>query len=254
MTDVLPEVRADLEEHAAEVHRSAIVFDAVNRCVLDNEFLTDIAAGGVTAVGRTILISDPAVFSPFGFEESLRNIVELHEFVAANPGKVQLIESAADIHDAKASGRTGIYVYFQSPEPLGKYPWRLRLFYELGLRILQMTYNERALTGDGAAERTDAGLSDYGRDLIRNCNRLGIAVDTSHCGDRTTMEAIEASETPVLITHGNSRVVTPNPRCKTDEQVRACVERGGVVGVMAFPPFMNDGSHEPCLEDRKSVV
>lgn len=236
-------------ERAAKVHNEAIVFDAVNRAVIDDGFFSDVRNGNISVLGRTILVSDPAVFSPFGFEENLRLVADLHEQAALHSDKMLIVRSVADIELAKSTGRVGIYVYFQSPEPLARYPWRLRLFYELGLRILQMTYNERELTGDGCFEENDGGLSIYGRALIKHCNELGIAVDASHCGDRTTLETIEESATPVLLTHGNSRVICPKPRCKPDEAVKACAARGGVIGVQAFPPFMNDGSHSPTIED-----
>jgi membrane dipeptidase len=241
------EVSAEIR--AAELHQEALVFDAVNRAVIDERFFGNVRTGNIAVLGRTILVSDPHVFSPFGFEESLREIAELHELAALHKDKMLIVQTVDDIELARSTGRVGIYVYFQSPEPLARYPWRLRLFYELGLRILQMTYNDRELTGDGCAEANDAGLSNYGRTLIKQCNELGIAVDASHCGDRTTMETIEASETPVLLTHGNSRVICPKPRCKTDEQVKACASRGGVIGVQAFPPFINDGSRPPTIED-----
>jgi len=236
-------------ERAAKVHQEAIVFDAVNRAVIDDGFFRDVRNGNISVLGRTILVSDPAVFSPFGFQESLRLVAELHELAAQHADKMLIVRGIDDIELAKSTGRVGIYVYFQSPEPLARYPWRLTLFYELGLRILQMTYNERELTGDGCFEKNDGGLSIYGRALIKHCNELGIAVDASHCGDRTTLETIEESAAPVLLTHGNSRMICPKPRCKTDEAVKACAARGGVIGVQAFPPFMNDGSHPPTIED-----
>jgi len=139
-------------------------------------------------------------------------------------------------------------MYFQNPEPIDRQLWRLRLFFELGLRVLQLTYNERSLAGDGCGEATDAGLSDFGRLLIKHCNSLGIAIDVSHCGNKTTLEAIEASSAPVLITHGMARALCDNPRCKTDEAVKACASKGGVVGVQAMGPFISTKPN-PTLDD-----
>lgn len=230
------------------VQRSAIVIDTVNRSVIDDGFLRDVKAGGLTVVGRTILESKPDVFSPFGFAETLRGIVEIVELVETHNDRLMLVRSAGDIRRAKDSGRTGLYVYFQSPEPIDRQMWRLRLFYELGLRVLQLTYNERCLVGDGCAEPTDAGLSEFGRQLIKECNGLGIAVDVSHSGDRTTLEAIEASSQPILITHGMARALCDNRRCKTDEAVKACAEKGGVIGVQAMAPFISRKPN-PTLDD-----
>lgn len=230
------------------VQQASIVIDTVNRSVIGAGFLHDVRTGGVTVLGRTILESKPDVFSPFGFPETLRGIVELVELVEAHPAQLMLVRSAADIRRAKASGRTGLYVYFQSPEPIDRQMWRLRLFYELGLRVLQLTYNERCLVGDGCGEPSDAGLSDFGRQMVKECNALGIAVDVSHSGDRTTLEAIEASSAPVLITHGMARALCDNRRCKTDEAVKACAQKGGVIGVQAMGPFISRKPN-PTLDD-----
>ncbi len=229
----------EMAERADRLHREAVVVDTVNRSVLDDRFLADLRAGGVSVLGRTILVSSADVFSPFGFDESLREISHLLTFIDQHPNELLLVKNANDMAAARDSGRTGIYIYFQSPEPLDRQPWRLRMFYELGLRVLQLTYNERCLVGDGCAEASDAGLSEYGRRLIDDCNRVGIALDVSHCGDRTTLEAIDASSTPVLITHGMSRVLCDNPRCKTDEAVKRCAEAGGVIGIQALPAFIS---------------
>ncbi len=239
---------ADVGAEALAVHRAAVVVDTVNRSKLDDRFLRDVRTGGVTLLGRTILVSSGEVFSPFGFMESVRDITHVLQFIDRHADQVMLVKTARDIERAKATNRTGIYLYFQSPEPLEKELWRLRLFYELGLRVLQLSYNDRSLAGDGCAERTDSGLSEWGVQLIEECNRLGIAVDVSHCGYRTTMEAMELSKAPVLFTHANARALCDNRRCKTDEQVKRCAEKGGVVGVQALPAFISTRPG-PTIED-----
>lgn len=248
MTRVPVAIPEDIRRRARELHRSAIVVDTVNRSLMDEGFFRDIKEGGPTLLGRTILVSSGDVFSPFGFEESLRDIAQTLAIVDAHPDELVLVREPDDIRLAKETGRTGLYLYFQSPEPLAKDAWRLRLFYELGLRMLQLTYNDRSLAGDGCAERTDSGLSEYGLRLVADCNRLGIAVDVSHCGSRTTMEAIEVSRSPVLITHANARALCDNPRCKTDGQARACAAKGGVIGVQALPAFISTDP-KPTIDD-----
>lgn len=230
------------DETAIDVHANAIIIDTVNRSVIDSEFLNDVATGGLTAIGRTILVTDPGAFTPFGFMETVREIALVLEAIDRNP-QLMLITSVDDIHRAKATARTGLYFYLQSPEPINRQLWRLRLFYHLGLRVLQLTFNERSLTGDGCAEANDAGLSDFGLALIRECERMGIVIDLSHCGDRTTNEAIAAAEKPVLITHAMSRTLFESPRCKSDSQVVACARKGGVIGVQASPIFIGDRPH-----------
>ena len=116
------------------------------------------------------------------------------------------------------------------------------------MRIIQLTYNERNLLGNGCYERSDGGLSNFGVDAVREMNRLGILIDLSHVGDQTTLDAIEVSEKPVAITHANARALFDHPRNKTDEALQALVEKGGVVGANAFPPFLNNG-FDSTLED-----
>ena len=249
MGKTLAAIPDQVRDRAGAVHDSAYVVDTVNRSLMDETFFRDIDVGRPTLLGRTILVSSGEVFSPFGFTEALRDIAQTLAAIDVHADRLLLVRSAKDIETAKRTGRTGLYIYFQSPEPLDTQGWRLRLFYELGLRMLQLTYNNRSLAGDGCAERTDSGLSEWGLRLVEECNRLGIALDVSHSGYRTTMEAIEASRTPVLITHANARTLCDNPRCKTDEQAQACAARGGVIGVQALPSFISAHDPRPTIED-----
>ena len=103
---------------------------------------------------------------------------------------------------------------------------------------MQLAYNTKNLVGDGASERTDAGLSYFGVKLIERCNALGLLVDCSHTGHRTSMEAVEISSAPVVITHANARAVQDNGRNVSDELIRAVAASGGIVGTVGFPPFL----------------
>jgi membrane dipeptidase len=117
---------------------------------------------------------------------------------------------------------------------LSNQPWRLDLFRALGLRVLQLTYNQRSLLGDGCSEPEDGGLSEYGVEVVRRCNELGITVDLAHCGPRTTREGVESSTKPVLLSHTGARSVFEHPRAKSDELMQACAQRGGVIGVVGM--------------------
>ena len=101
------------------------------------------------------------------------------------------------------------------------------LFYAAGQRVSQLTYNARNLIGNGSTERRDEGISDFGVAIVERMNKAGMAVDVSHCGDRTTLDAFEVEKRPVLITHSNCRALVPgHPRCKTDEAIRKMARRG----------------------------
>ena len=108
----------------------------------------------------------------------------------------------------------------------------------MGVRVIQITYNERNLIGNGCWERVDDGLSNFGVDAIREMDRLGILIDLSHVGDRTTLEAIELSGNPVACTHANARAFFASPRNKTDDALKLLADKGRVVGANAFPPFL----------------
>jgi microsomal dipeptidase-like Zn-dependent dipeptidase len=122
------EREADVEAVALAVHESAVVVDTVNRSRLDERFLEDIRTGGVTLLGRTILVSSGDVFSPFGFMESVSDITNVLQFIGQHSKRVMLVKTAQDIERTKATNRAGICLYFQSPEPLKKELWRLDSF------------------------------------------------------------------------------------------------------------------------------
>src|SRR5205085_12208887 len=131
--------------------------------------------------------------------------------------------------------------------PLGESLERLDLFYDLGVRIILFTYNLRNLIGDGCLEPGDAGLSLFGRKLIARMNEKRILVDLSHCGHRTTLESIEASQQPVAITHAGCTAIADLPRNKTDEHLRKLADKGGVFGVYLMPFLRTAG--QPMAED-----
>jgi len=126
----------------------------------------------------------------------------------------------------------------------------LEILHKLGVRIIQLTYNERNLVGDGCGEPANAGLSNFGRAVIEEMNRLGVIIDLLHCSDRTTIEAIECSKEPVMFTHANVKDLNPSKRNKTSEQIRMLANKGGVIGLTAYPPLTGiDDRKSPNLED-----
>ena len=111
-------------------------------------------------------------------------------------------------------------------------------FYQLGQRASQLNYNSHNLIGNGSTERRDEGLSDFGVSIVDRMNQVGMAVDVSHSGDRTTLDAIEVSKKPVLFTHVNCRELSGHVRSKTDEAIRKCVAQGGVMGITGVRMFV----------------
>jgi membrane dipeptidase len=125
------------------------------------------------------------------------------------------------------------------------------MLHGLGLRVAQLTYNRRNFLGDGCLEPEDGGLSGLGRDAVKLMNELGIAIDLSHVGQRTSIEAAQASDRPVLATHANASAVTPALRNKSDDAIKAIAATGGVIGVSIYGPMCwdQDPQHRPSLDD-----
>ena len=147
------------------------------------------------------------------------------------------VASAADL-DALGDGRLGVAFHFQNTTPLGEDLDLLEAYQGLGVRMIQLTYNHRNAVGDGCLEPEDAGLSAFGKDLIKEMNRLGLVIDLSHTGQRCTLEAIDASSRPTVFSHSNVKRLFDHPRNITDQQIRAVAERGGLVGVNAVSSFL----------------
>lgn len=160
--------------------------------------------------------------------------------VAEYPDLLARIDSVADLDALADSGKTGIIIglqnsaHFQAVEDVKRY-------YHAGQRISQLTYNTQNMIASGSTDRADGGISDFGASIVTAMNEIGMAVDVSHCGDRTTLDAFELSSKAVLITHSNCRALAPgHPRCKTDEAIRAMAARGGVMGITAVRNFVRN--------------
>ena len=136
-----------------------------------------------------------------------------------------------DINCAKQVGKVGVVLGFQNASPIENDLNRLALFRQLGVGIIQVTYHERNLLGNGCYERRDDGLSNFGIDAVREMNQVGILIDLSHVGERSTLETIDFSEKPVACTHANAKSYHDVPRNKTDEALKLMAENGGVVDI-----------------------
>lgn len=161
---------------------------------------------------------------------------------------IRVATSAAEIRAARQAGDTAVVLHFQGAEPLRPGTELVAVFAWLGVRVVQLTYNYRGVAGDGCCEPGDAGLSRFGRALVRELNQHRVAVDIAHAGMRTSLDAIECSSRPVIASHANARAVCDSPRNLTDEVIRAVAASGGVIGLCAFPAFVSAGP-APTVED-----
>ncbi len=151
--------------------------------------------------------------------------------------RLRRIETAADF-SGLGEDRLGVLIGFQSSDHF-RTPADVEDFHRLGQRVSQLTYNARNRLGSGCKEPQDGGLTRYGAEVVAAMNRVGMAVDVSHCGDRTSLDAAAASKKPVLVTHSNCRALVANPRCKPDAVIRAVAAGGGVMGISVVPAFVS---------------
>ena len=171
---------------------------------------------------------------------TLRFIASWDSFLANHDLWLMRVDSATDLDRLKNSGKVGVILGVQNSEHF-RSPADVDYFHSLGQRVSQLTYNARNLIGNGSTERRDEGISDFGAAIIERMNKVGMAVDVSHCGDRTTLDAFELSKTPVLITHSNCRALVPgHPRCKTDEAIKKMTASGGVMGITGVRMFVKN--------------
>jgi membrane dipeptidase len=176
---------------------------------------------------------------PEAYLETLQFLSGYNTFLARHDNWFERVETPARLDGIKSSGKVGILLGVQNSEHFRKVD-DVDYFYGLGQRVSQLTYNARTLIGNGSTERRDEGLSDFGLAIVERMNKLGMAADVSHCGDRTTLDAFEVSKKPVLITHSNCRALNPNhPRCKTDEAIKAMAAKGGVMGITEVRMFVS---------------
>jgi len=215
--------------------RPRIVFDALagaadpdqDKLPLSAGRVRDIRACGVTAINWTVSAAD--------LDRTVSQIAYAQALVDSDPDLWTLARRHSDIGTAAAQGQIAILLGFQHPQPLGEHGERLETFRRLGVRIMQLTYNNRSYFGDGCLEPANGGLSRAGHALVEKMNSLGVAVDLGHAGYRTTAEAIAASRTPVLITHTGCAALHAHPRNQPDENLKALADRGGVAGIYFMP-------------------
>ena len=208
--------------------------------------MKDVRASGVTCLHSTVGVvgSTPP---DAAYVEVVRNILWFEREIDNNPDTLMRVRTVADIAQAKRSSRTGIVYGFQDAVMFETDLSRLRDFHRLGVRVIQPTYNRRNLLGDGCLEPANAGLSKAGVEAIEQMNELGILVDLSHCGRQTAADAIRVSRRPVAFTHTGSAAIASHPRNRTDEELRAVADKGGVSGIY-FMPYLCEG-RQPTAAD-----
>lgn len=222
-----------------------MIIDMLQCSNWDGELFGELREGGVTCVHVTVAMWE-------GARETLSGLEGWYRRFRAFEGVIRPVVSGGDILAAEAEGRTGVILGFQNSSPIEDDLGLVEVFHRLGVRVMQLTYNNQSLLGAGCYEAADGGLTRFGKEVVREMNRVGMIVDLSHVGERTSLEAIEFSERPVAVTHSNPTFLADIPRNKSDKLMKALVEKGGMMGCSLYPHLI--GGREVTLRQYCEAV
>lgn len=226
---------------AQQLYENSIVVDGLIISKWGKDVFQQMHAAGLTAANCTCSVWE-------NFEGTIRNIVKWNDWFREFPQYIVKAESVADIRAAKSAGKTAIILGMQNTSAFEDQIGYVEVLKKLGVGIAQMTYNTQNWVGSGCYESRDSGLSDFGREVVAEMNRVGMLCDLSHVGPKTSRDVIDASTKPVAYSHCLPAGLKVHQRNKTDEELRYIVDKGGFVGVTMFPPFLPKGT-ESSVDD-----
>lgn len=210
-----------------------MLIDALQCGHFNSSVLEELRRAGVTCVTSTLGFWETAI-------ESLDAIAWWRDLERENADIMAIAYTAKDVEAAHAKGLIAVVLGFQNATLFDGRIHFVELFADLGVRVVQLTYNNQNDFGGSCYEAEDSGLSRFGRELVHEMNRAGILVDLSHVGNRTTLDAIRHSKKPVAITHANPDSVFPHKRNKTDDVIQALKDNGGVIGCACYRNITGD--------------
>ena len=211
-----------------EIYDGAVVIDGL---IISRDWNQD----SFEALNKSGYTGFNASLDSGSLQSALKSLEEWQKLIKENPDRLMQANSSDDFLKAKKEGSVAVMLGFQNSTMIENSIDNLDILYQAGTRWMQLTYNERNLLGDGCTERTNAGLSDFGIEVVERMNELGIIVDLSHCGSQTTNDGIKFSKSGASINHSMCEALHKNhPRAKTDEQIRALADKGGVIGIICL--------------------
>ena len=231
-----------VSDEAKRIHSDSIIIDNCSFGLENDNW--HIAESGLTAVNCTVTAPTDNI------EGAVRNFMLYHSVLAASKQCI-LINTTEDIFKAKKEGKTGIILGSQNCEFVlnDDIDSAVEVFSKIGLRIMQIAYNQRSFAAEGCYTGDDAGLTIDGKKLIRAMERHGVQVDLSHVGMRSTLEAMEICDKPPIFSHSNPKKLFDHVRNITDEQAKKCAEKGGVIGVSAYSGILWNKRNFPNIND-----
>lgn len=223
---------------AADLHRDALVWE--QHACLPLKPGTSLEPIERYRSSGASLVSLNVAYGPTTTADAVKVLASFRSDVLRSPERYVLAETVEDVRRAAGDGRLAVTFDLEGADPIEGELALVEAFYALGVRTMLMAYNEPNAAGGGCHGDPDDGLTRYGRELVREMNRVGMVVDGSHCSLRTTFDLFEASEAPVVLSHSNPRALHEHPRNVTDDQIRGCAATGGVIGINGIGHFLGD--------------
>ncbi|MFK7891341.1 MAG: membrane dipeptidase [Granulosicoccus sp.] len=224
----------------------AVRIDALQYCNWSEKVFRQMREGGLDAVHVTIAYHE-------NFRETVANFERWNRWFAEFPELIMPAGQAGDIDRARAEDKTAIIFGFQNPSPIEDDLGLIGILYQLGARLMQLTYNNQSLLATGCYEESDTGITRMGRQVIKEMNRLGMVVDMSHSADYSTIQAADISARPIVISHANPYDWAPARRNKRSDVIRAVTQNGGMLGFSLYPHHLQNKS-DCTLENFCSMI
>lgn len=212
-----------------------VLIDNLQYANWSEKIFRQLREGGVDAIHVTIAYHE-------NFREAVFNLEAWNGWFEKYPKLIFKGTQASDVIKASKEKKTAVFFGFQNPSPIEDDIGLVQVWHELGIRFMQLTYNNQSLLATGCYEDDDAGVTRFGKQVIQEMNRVGIVIDMSHSADRSTLEAIDLSSRPIAITHANPHGWYPALRNKKDEVLKALTKRDGMLGFSLYPHHLKDGS------------
>jgi len=259
-------MKENMEEHVKRIHNNSLIVDAHfdllmdvapqreagRRRVIETDHLPGFAEGGVNIVVSSIFV-DSTFLPEMALRKAMDQVSSLYAEIDESPDKIMICRNYDDITRAQEQGKIGIMLSFEGVEPLYNDLSLLRMFYELGVRVVGLVWSRRNFAGDGchfsgAREGKKGGITDFGVQLIEEAERLGMFIDVSHLNDEGFWDVMEVAKKPVIASHSNCRSIVNSMRNLTDEQIKAIAQKGGVIGMNACNIFTADRDEDGDVE------
>ena len=200
------------------------------------EIFDEMKEGNLTAVHVTISYHE-------NFRQTIENIIAWNKFIELYSDRIMHGRSAEDVRIAYDTNKTAIIFGFQNCSPIEDDIKLVEKVHQLGCRFMQLTYNNQSLLATGCYEKVDSGVTNFGREVIREMNRVGLVVDMSHSAEKSTLDAIELSEKPIAITHANPSFWHPAKRNKSSDLLKILSDSGGMLGLSLYPHHLKDNTN-----------